>query len=463
MNDSGDGPNPETEAETVGMAEVSDSFREFAERQAAIETTLVGQEHRLVQVFQNAWHALKNTDWPLSRRVEAGAALLRYVFLGRATILVTIGLGGLLALHASFMLSDQNQKIDLENYLNTVNSELGEAQRNSQLSQLLAPLIEDLQASANEAHANNELSTSNTYRSVVKLDGDLAIRVAVLTQTFQPYRWIQGDVEANELLSPKGDSAFYRFMRWLRSLYDSGFGKTPISERLADSKIPVLTTQRQSPERGLLLVNLHALAIDMSELTRYNTTFENAYAPSARLDAIDLGNVIGPSASKPFNLRLADLSSASFERSNLTNVNFTMANLSLTNFDYAHAQNANFRAASFGGTSFIGARLQGADFRFANLGQSRFDFADLTNANLSLTVAHDLVDFSTACLVQESTLMPASFDWSSYSIPQGCCDQWADKLEPNFERQDSTGRCVATESARSTSREWEAAGSSAVR
>jgi pentapeptide repeat protein len=384
----------------------SDRIKSLEHQNSNMQTELVGQEHWLIQVFYNAWRALRSPDWPLSRRLEAGGALVRYVFLGRATILLTIGLGGLLALHASFMLSDQNLKLDLENYLNTVNSELGEAQRNSQLSQLLAPLIQDLQAMSAAADDTGSLTTSRTYREVAKLDLALATRIAVLTQTFQPYRWIQHDTEASTLLMPEGSGFFYRFMTGLRSIYDSGFGSAAMEQKLAESKIPVLTAERRSPERGLLLVNLHAMGIDFTELTRFNTTFENSYAPGARLDGIDLGGIEGPGVSTPFDLGLADLSNATFARSNLQGVILTLSNLTLANFDTARAHNVLFRAANADQASFVTASLVGADFRDAYIGDANFDLADLTGANLTSARNWEDAKLDSACLVQGSTLMP---------------------------------------------------------
>lgn len=84
---------------------------------AQLKNDSIGQEHRLLQVVRNAYHAVaKRGDWSQERRLEAGAALIRYFFFGRTTMVIAVGLGSLLALHASFMLSDQNRKLDLQNY-----------------------------------------------------------------------------------------------------------------------------------------------------------------------------------------------------------------------------------------------------------------------------------------------------------------------------------------------------------
>jgi len=420
-------------------------------------TVSIGQEHRLIQVFANAWRAAHEREWPTARRLEAAGAFVRYFFTGRPTLLFAFGLGSLLALHASFMLSDQNQKLDLENYLNVVNSELGEAQRNSQLSQLLAPLIEELQLASRSAIDRPEgLEKSRTYRDIVPLDLNVAARIAVLTQTFQPYRWIQNDTGAGVLLKPEGEGWFYNFMTWVRSLYDAGFGKSAMANRLAESKIPVLTSERRSPERGLLLVNMYALGFDFSPLTRFNSTFEHAYARGARLDGIDLGGLVGagPGKSTPFDLGLADLTGATFEGAFLQGVGFVLANLTLANFTAANAQNTNFRGANLDQANFNFTFLEGADLRDSYIGDVMFSNADLTGANLSRVKGFEDASIGNACLVRESTLMPESWDWEGYTIPVGCCGADKQDMHQNFNLDDN-GACSATDSAKKNRRRWD--------
>lgn len=416
-------------------------------------TDSIGQEHRLLQVFYNLGLAISNRqNWSMTRKIEAISAFLRYIFLGRTTIFITLGIGGIIALHASFMLSDQNRKLDLENYLNTVNSELGEAQRNSQFVQLVGPLMEKIQVISDAAYEKGETVTNRSGKWVVTIDTGIAARVAVLTQTFQPYRWIQNDIEAMELLKPTGEGYFYTFMSWLRDFFESGFGNNKMSEKLGESKIPVLTAERQSPERGLLLINLHALGIDFSGLTLNNTTFENAYAPGARLDQIDLEGIQGPGGSEPFDLGLATLNGAIFRHSRLGAVQFTLSNLTGANFDAASAPNAVFRGANLDESSFIQSNLEGADFRNAYIGNANFSLADLTSANLISTRGFADANLKSACLVKNVTLVPDTFDWNDYTVPTECCRDSNDDLYPNFKT--SNGECKPSEMALSKRIDW---------
>lgn len=422
--------SPMTEQRLAALEEQVDSL--------ATDTT--GQEHRLIRLAQNAYAAMQSTSgWSRRRRLEAGGALVRYVFMGRATIVMTVGLGGLLALHASFMLADQNRKLDLQNYLSVVSSELGEAQRNSQFVQLIAPLIDDLRRNIEEQGQPTRLSA--TQRAVYEVDPALAVRIAVLTQTFQPYRWVQRDSDARLFLEPQGDGLLFGIMSWIRMAYDEVFGRAASAELLEDSKVPALTVDRLSPERGLLLVNLHALGFDLSSLTRWNSTFQGAFAPGARLDRIDLGNLIGPSLSTPFDLSFAALPGATFESAQLDNVDFTGASLAVVSFTSANAHNARFIGANLDQASFMSARLTGADFDQAYIGDADFSRANLYAAKLATARGIESTDFSNACLVRNSTEMPKSFDWSTYEIPMHCCSDWSGEHEP-FEINTS-GQCAA--------------------
>ncbi len=438
-----DGPPGRQEPECVGASGntlTSQRLATLEEQVESLATDTTGQEHRLIRLVQNAYIAFRNASgWSRRRRLEAGGALVRYFFMGRATIVMTVGLGGLLALHASFMLADQNRKLDLQNYLSVVSSELGEAQRNSQFVQLIAPLIDDMRRNIEKQGQPTRISA--TQRSVYEVDPALAVRIAVLTQTFQPYRWVQRDSDARLFLEPKGDGLLFGIMSWIRTAYDAVFGRAASAELLENSKVPALTVDRLSPERGLLLVNLHALGFDLSSLTRWNSTFQGAFAPGARLDRIDLGNLIGPSLSTPFDLSFAALPGATFESAQLDNVDFTGASLAVASFTSANAHNARFIGANLDQVSFFSARLTGADFDLAYIGDADFSRANLDAAKLATARGTEDVDFSNACLVQGTTEMPLDFDWSVYEIPAHCCSDWSGEHEPFS--ANINDRCVA--------------------
>jgi hypothetical protein len=102
-----------------------------------------------------------------------------------------------------------------------------------------------------------------------------------------------------------------------------------------------------SPERGQLLISLHAASVDISRLVAAGGDLRYADVPGAQLNEIYLKKV--------------DLS---FSR--LPGANFTGAHLEGVTFDHAHLAGASFRNATLRSTSFDGAILQ----RFNDAGAS---------------------------------------------------------------------------------------------
>lgn len=400
----------------------------------ALTDESIGQEHRLVQVVRNAYFAVRGrASWSRGRRMEAGGALVRYFLVGRTTLVIGLSIGGLLALHASFMLADQNKKLDLQNYLSIVSGELAEAQRNSQFVQLIGPLVAEVQV----AVADIELGDGGTRA----LPPELGIRLAVLTQTFQPYRWTYRDMVGENPFGSSGEGFLYDALTQVRGLYDAGFGQSRMKDQLAEAKIPVLTEHRMSPERGFLLVNLHALGIDFRELTRYNVTFESAHAPNARLSGINLRRLEGPGAASDIDLSGSNLSGATFERASLDGVNLILGNLTLTTFNGASCVNTRFDRANVDQASFVSTRLEGAIFENAYIAGSKFDYANLANAKLTNTRGFDEAHFEKSCLSRYTTQMPTTFRWESYEVPSECCSLWTGLHEPFSQKAD--GMCEA--------------------
>lgn len=406
----------------------------------ALKHEIVGLEHRLVQVVRNAYLALTQQEgWTAAKRLEAGAALIRYFFAGRATLIIGVGFGGLLALHASFMLADQNRKLDLQNHLSVVSSEIAEAQRNSQFSQLIPPLIADISAVQTLASRGPSRITRSSNET---LYDELALRVAVLTQTFQPYRWIDRRVDPAELLTPTGSGLMFEALQMLRRAYDSGFGSSAFelqSSTQARLELPLLTSDRYSPERGLLLVNLYAAKLDLRRLTRYNVTFERAFIPGARLDGIDLRGNFGPSLSKPINLRSAFLQDATLNRSRLGGVLLNgsvliRAELGDSEAPEVQLESADLSAArlpasNFERASFVDAKLPGADLDLANLAAANFTGATGLTPDQILS----------ACINPATTKLPPGLLPANYSVPPECCRKWSSNVD-GFEVRD--GRCL---------------------
>jgi len=408
-----------------------DSIAALQQEVEGLKHEIVGLEHRLVQVVRNAYWALTRRDgWTTAKRLEAGAALVRYFLTGRAAIVLSVGFGGLLALHASFMLADQNRKLDLQNHLAVVSSEIAEAQRNSQFAQLIPPLLADINAIRAKRQSSASGSRTSEGSDAVNLD-TLYLRTAVLTQTFQPYRWIDRRVDASTLLKPSGSGLFYDAMTALRGIYDSGFGKTSLeSGSSPDSKLelPLLTSERYSPERGLLLVNLFSSKIELRNLTRFNVSFARSFVPGARLDGIALTGFVGPQLSKSLDLNGSYFVGATFNRAKIGGAIFTGSNLELADVRDADASEAqwsevNLKNAQIDYTNLQRAVLTRANFAGASLIRTNLSAADLTGAT-----GLQATQLEKACIDVKSTRLPRNLLPESYKIPQECCGLWAESV-----------------------------------
>ena len=66
----------------------------------AMRHDVTGIEHRLIQVVRNAYRAAtQRQGWTTARRLEAGAALIRYMLLGSAMVMLVSAVSSDLTLH----------------------------------------------------------------------------------------------------------------------------------------------------------------------------------------------------------------------------------------------------------------------------------------------------------------------------------------------------------------------------
>jgi uncharacterized protein YjbI with pentapeptide repeats len=407
------------------MAELTERVSSVERDIDAMKHDVIGLEHRLVQVVRNAFWALTQKEgWPVARRLEAGAALIRYFLVGRAALVLSVGLGGLLALHASFMLADQNRKLDLQNHLNIVASEVAEAQRNAQFVQLIPPLMEDVRREAEAASKTPATSFDTVGRPLRGVSVDTALRISVLSQSLQPYRWVEDTVAATEYLVPRGDGWLFRLTQSLRQVYTQSFGVSAFDPELQSSrsvKVPSLTDERYSPERGLLFLNLHASRVNLRGLTVRNVSFEKAYMPGARIEFIDLTAVTSVDASTPFNMNGVYLNDAVLSKAKVEGVSFKRAvcrraklsSLAARGSDW---RDADFEAAFLDSADLTRAVLTGANMTGANLHLTSFHETDLTEVR-GLTSDQ----LSRACINVKTTKLPSFFSIDSYVLPPDCC------------------------------------------
>lgn len=400
---------------------------------SSLKHDVIGIEHRLIQVVRNAyWAATQREGWTPTKRLEAGAALIRYLFAGRAVLAVSIGLGGLLALHASFMLADQNRKLDLQNHLSVVSAELGEAQRNAQFAQLIPGIIDDIQKLTSRPEtAANPAAAAGTH-----------LRIAVLTQTFQPYRWVERTIDDTKVSEPVGEGALFNLVQSIRESYAAMFGHSPFDVAGSGAlslSVPVLTQRRYSPERGLILVNLRALRYDIRNLTPYNVTFDQSFAPGARLDDIRLDGLIGPDLSKPINLQFAYLRGATLNRAQVGSVRFIGTDLRDAELNGISAADSDWSRADLSGSQLKAAYLIRGTFNETNLSQAVLDGANLAYVDLSNAIGLTAQQLAKACVSPSTTRLPADIALRNYHIDGDCCKNWQD-LVVAF-RRDSSGVC----------------------
>lgn len=338
------------------------------------------------------------------------------------------------------MLADQNRKLDLQNHLSVVASEIAEAQRNSQFAELIPPIIEEVRQVKINAQSRDAIR-GQVPASDSGFD-NLAIRIAVLTQRFQPYRWVDTLIDGNALLIPKGDGLMFATVQRIRSVFDAAFGSSamePGRKGHIELQLPILTANRYSPERGLILVNLHALRFDIRPLSAYNATFERIYAPGARFNEIQLGGLPGPDLSKPATLAHSFLPRATFNRANLSGVDFTGANLQGAELSATFLAGTNWTETDLSNARLISANLEGVTLERTQLMNADLSGANLASANLSSVRGLTKKQVTETCIDTATTKLPAGLLPNGYVVPLDCCKTWT--AEGNSFMLDDQGRC----------------------
>ncbi|MEM1319247.1 MAG: pentapeptide repeat-containing protein [Bacteroidota bacterium] len=250
-------------------------------------------------------------------------------------------LGAMLILSLAFLLFRQQQQeaaqLRFQRSSEAQQYALTQATRSSGQVQLMSTLL---------AQLGEELDRSSQRT----LSDASIIRIAALSQSLQPYRYLVGDS---------------------------------------------LSVEALSPERGQLLTALAGLRIDSStfELIKYRVSFAGADLTKAQLMGLDLSraNLRGASF-KEADLRRTQLSRADLRGANFWGVRGDEANFSRANMKRAHLQwgsfdGANFNRAQLDGADLTAAKLRKTDFKAADikwavLGAAAFDEADFTGSRL---------------------------------------------------------------------------------
>ena len=249
-------------------------------------------------------------------------ARLRNVGL-RFLITVFIAIGGLLG---TILLYNQNQLLTSQNQLlNNQNEKidnqilLDEASRRSSLNFLMANVLDKV---------DEELKEAENAGKSRELSSQLIGRIISLSQSFQPYRYLDNG-------------------KMLRMPY--------------------------SPERGHLLLALVNSNLDEATLDTIIRTanFKRSFLKGANLNGARL---VGIDLEKS-NLTGARLMRADLSDALLIGTNFRSANLGMTDFTGAEILGGDFTSAHMGFSRFIGAYVKNAIFENSN-----FFMSDLTAA-----------------------------------------------------------------------------------
>lgn len=223
-----------------------------------------------------------------------------------------------------------------------------------------------------------------------------------------------------------------------------------------------VSQKKASPEKGNLLVSLHAMKIDTSSFNKIKSkisfagsALENGNLISANLKNIDLQEALLQKAKlqnadlsdahlKGINLSYSDLEGALMHKTNLTNAQLVWSNLNTVkginiNLDGANLSHANlFKAdlkdAGIKWSMLDHASLNQADLSGANLTQSSFFKANFKQTNLSKTVM-TLANLKQANLI-ESNLQEANLHLANLN---GADLSQSDLRKTNFKKTKMIG------------------------
>lgn len=393
-----DPPNSEQpSAADIQRAIGEDVDRKIAAERLARELALSSQDHRLLSSITTLIRAVLSPESCSRReRIMASATAIGWCLVpttGTAAIGIVALASLLIAWQQARLLSVQNDKIEVQNLLS-------EAQRRSALLFETTAIFQTIDEEKKTAAAvqcskpqEDEKCWHKAANGTPLFNPSAATigRIAALTQALRPYRYLSVEdarpyrfvgTETNREICPHliqsetqtaaaqlftragiGMSDEDRALRsteplkaeigkiyaasgapvtsWLRAAFETivSFG----SESLASLTLPsgvdgdiALNCAPASPERGQLLVSLHAASIDISRIANRGGDFRYADLPGAYLKGIALTGV---------DLSFTRLPGANFGDAVLNKVSFQGAHLSGTRFGNAHLIGVTFAGA----------------------------------------------------------------------------------------------------------------------
>lgn len=242
----------------------------------------------------------------------------------------------------TYILYQQNKKLDIQNEKIQTQVYLEEATRRNNLVLLMDNILEKV---------NQELTDPNNTKDT--LSDPLIGRIQALAQGFQPYQFLDGDSLTKPLSPERG--------QFLLALVNSGIDTITLKK----------IYEQASFEKAFL-----------QEVVWKNSYLKQAILNGANLERAKFFNI---------NLEMANLNGA-----NLSEVNFRKVNLKDATLIHTKLEKAYLGGGNLIGTFLTGADLTEADFsgaiinraslNSANLTKTNFREADLTGANLGNSI-----------------------------------------------------------------------------
>lgn len=384
---------PESESRVLEEIE-----RRIAEERVAREIALSAQDHRLIPSIVALLRSLSSRSIEQRReRILASATAALWCLVpspGAAAVGLVAIVSLLLTWQQARFLAIQNEKIEVQNLLS-------EAQRRSGLlfeTTAIFQAIDEEKKSASKSVCESATlepcwREEDGGRKLFVPSGATIGRIAALTQALRPYRYLsvedarpyrfvgtdgQSELCPQKIQSSTLDKVSTLLRRadrgWadedrrlrdpsvlkteaLKVYGDTGDGRGELSgtikwivdesSRLLNSLIYkgsiesdiALNCAPASPERGQILISLHAASVDVSRISARGGDFRYSDIPGAYLRGIILTDV--------------DLSFSRFP-----GANFIEARLSNVSFSGAHLSGARFRGAQLSEVNFEGAVIQ---------------------------------------------------------------------------------------------------------
>ncbi len=358
---------------------------ELKQTKARFDETLIEQEHRLISaVFTLCDLLLRASPERRKQCLPAAIKALLWCLIpspGTTTVgslaLITL----LVTMYQASLLQTQNDKIEIQNIL-------AEAERRSALMFETVAIFDQIEKEKSQVETShlcgetlrngcwNQKSTEQGMRKLFVPSIATIGRLAALTQALRPYRYLEVEISGPSQILCQSETSSIALATIYNGLLAASIDQAPGSlrgpvpvgmakeiaensyaeantktfeERLSflakiiqrlvgseSSNAYQLNCEASSPERGQLLVSLHAAGVDISAIEKGGGNFTYADIPGANLAGIVLEGV---------SLNHAKLPGASFSNALLDEVHFREADLTGARFSGASISNSDFEAA----------------------------------------------------------------------------------------------------------------------